>query len=103
MDLAQLTYDAAKSLEGTTFDVDLPDGSSIRMRLDEVLRYELRQGRRARAPKREPFSLYFLGPLEPLLPQAMYTLRSDTVTFKQVFIVPIARNAEATEYEAVFA
>ena len=103
MDLAQLTFEAAKALEGTAFQVELPDGSRVSLRLDEVLLYETRQRRRRTAPKREPFSMYFLGPVKPLLPQAMYTFRSDTVTLQQLFIVPIGQNTEATEYEAVFA
>jgi hypothetical protein len=106
MDLAALTYERAKALEGTAFRVDLADGTEVSMRLDQVLPYETRQRRGARAgnrPRRDPFSLYFLGPLSPILPQAMYTFRGDTLTFEKLFIVPVGQNGEATEYEAVFA
>ena len=104
MDLSALTYETAKQLEGTTFDVELPDGTSVSMTLEEVLRYETRQRRtvRAKAPRREPFSIYFAGPHSPILPQAIYTLRGETVTFDKLFIVPVGQDAEATEYEAVF-
>ena len=104
MDLAALTYESAKTLEGTTFQIDLPDGTVVPVKLEEVLRYETRQRRsvRAKAPSREPFSMYFAGPLRPILAQAIYTLRGETVTFEKLFIVPVGQDDGATEYEAVF-
>lgn len=104
MDLSALTYETAKQLEGTTFNVELPDGTSLPMKLEEVLRYETRQRRpvRGRPPRREPFSMYFAGPPRPILAQAIYTFRGETVTFEKLFIVPIGQDGEATEYEAVF-
>ena len=103
MDLAELTYESAKNLEGTTFQIDLPDGTIVAMKLEEVLRYETRQRRsvRAKAPRREPFSLYFAGPPSPILAQAIYTFRGETVTFDKLFIVPVGQDDDATEYEAV--
>ena len=104
MDLSELTFERAKALEGTSFHIDLPDGTSVPMRLDEVVSYEVRQRRRARGhqAKRDPFSMYFVGPLDPLLPQAMYTFRAEALTLKTMFIVPIGQHAEGTDYEAVF-
>src|SRR5262245_56449791 len=98
MDLAALTYETAKTLEGAAFQIELPDGTVVPMRLDEVLLYETRQRRRSRgpAPRREPFSLYFLGPKQPVLPQATYTLRSTRESFEKLFIVPIGQDGEAT-------
>jgi hypothetical protein len=103
MELNELTFEGAKALEGTLFQVDTPDGASLSMRLDEVLLFET-QKRRRRAPerKREAFSLYFVGPVNPVLPQAMYTFRSEALTLKTMFIVPIGQDAEGTDYEAVF-
>ena len=85
MDLAALTYETAKALEGTAFQVELPDGTAVRMTLDEVLPYETRQRRRprGRTPRRQPFSVYFLGPVTPILPQAMYTFCGETATFEK--------------------
>ena len=104
MDLAALTYETAKALEGTEFQVELPDGTAVPMKLEEVLPYETRQRRRARGktPRRDPFSVYFLGPVSPILPQAMYTFRGETETIERLFIVPIGQDGDATEYEAVF-
>jgi hypothetical protein len=105
MELNELTFERAKALEGTLFQVEAPDGTSLPMRLDEVLPFETPQRRRRAAEparKREPFSLYFVGPVDPVLPQAMYTFRSEALTLKTMFIVPIAQNADGTDYEAVF-
>jgi hypothetical protein len=105
MELASLTFETAKALEGTPFRIELGDGSVVSLTLDEVLAFEARQRRRSRAgsaPRRDPFSLYFVGPVTPILPQAMYTFRGDSVTLERLFIVPVGQDGEATEYEAVF-
>jgi hypothetical protein len=104
MDLSTLTYETAKALEGTAFEIELADGTIISMKLDEVLPYETRERRRPRGhtPRREPFSMYFAGPPTPILPQAMYTFRHETHTIEKLFIVPIGQDGDATEYEAVF-
>jgi hypothetical protein len=104
MELNELTFERAKALEGTLFQVEIPDGTSLPMRLDEVLAFETPQRRRrAPVPKRAAFSLYFVGPLNPMLPQAMYTFRAEALTLESMFIVPIGQDAEGTDYEAVFA
>jgi hypothetical protein len=105
MNLADLTIDIAKTLEGETFEVALRDGRTIPMKLDAALSFERKQRRPTRGapvPKREPFTLLFLGPPDPVLEQAMYAFRGQRVSFENLFIVPIGRDAEAAEYEAVF-
>lgn len=104
MDLGALTFEAAQALAGTTFEVTLPDGRKTTLKLDEALRYErpARRTRGARAPMRDSFALYFLGPPQELLPQGTYTLRGAQASFEQIFLVPVGRDDEATEYEAVF-
>ena len=111
MDLAAFTFDAARAFEGTTFRVELADRTVVPLTLDQVQSYETRPSRRSRTTptartagtvRRAPFSLYFLGPPSPILPQAIYTLRGDATTFEQLFIVPVDHDGEATEYEAVF-
>ena len=47
------------------------------------------------------FSLHWLGPFEPILPQATYELSRDGKAYA-IFIVPIARDDSGTTYEAVF-
>ena len=47
------------------------------------------------------FRLEFVGPAEIVLPQAIYPLSRDGET-REIFIVPIARDAAGTRYEAIF-
>src|SRR5262245_40085393 len=108
MNLRDLTIETAKPLEGTKFQVTLPDGRTTPMTLDEVLPFGRpgHRGARRRAgakPLREPFSLYLVGDPSVLLPQGMYTLRGEVETLENVFLVPIGQDEQATEYEAVFA
>ena len=53
-------------------------------------------------PGREPFSLTFLGPRQPLLPQRMYRLDFGQLGRLEIFIVPVGRDSSGTKYEAVF-
>lgn len=47
------------------------------------------------------FALTFLGPADPVLPQAIYRLsRGDEA--HDIFIVPITQDASGTRYEAIF-
>ena len=52
--------------------------------------------------EREAFALTFLGPVEPLLSQATYRLVHEGLGALDVFIVPVARDAGAASYEAIF-
>jgi hypothetical protein len=59
---------------------------------------------------RQPFSVLFHGPLEPVLPQAIYRLEHDRLGVLELFIVPIGPDepsgpetpSAAMRYEAVF-
>lgn len=103
MDLAALTYDAAKALEGTSFRIELANGAAVSLRLDQVQAYASGERPRSQAGgagRRDPFALQFLGPRSPILPQAIYTLRGDAEL--DLFIVPVGQTSVATQYEAVF-
>lgn len=105
MDLAELTLETVRPLIGTMFEVAGENGAPLTMTLADALPYEVharRSARNASPPRRLPFSLYFLGPPAPILPQAMYTMRNERFTLERVFIVPIGADAGAVEYEAVF-
>lgn len=47
------------------------------------------------------FRLEFVGPPDPVLPQAIYPLTGEAETH-EIFLVPIARDAAGARYEAVF-
>ncbi|MCP5424479.1 MAG: hypothetical protein H6970_05355 [Gammaproteobacteria bacterium] len=55
-----------------------------------------------RGERRSPFSLLFAAPLEPLLPQGIYTLHHPRMGDLALFLVPQAPDAERLYYEAVF-
>ena len=102
MDLGELTIDFLKSFVGTAFEVETDNDGKTTLTLDEVAAFESRQRRQRFKPKRDPFSIYFVGDHSIVLPQGMYTLRSERLTLENIFIVPIGRDEQATEYEAVF-
>jgi hypothetical protein len=70
--------------------------AAIELRLVEV------EARWGKGPKREPFSLIFLGPPEPVLAQRIYRLEHDEMGALELFLVPIGRDAAGARYEAAF-
>ena len=55
------------------------------------------------ANTREPFSLLFHGPPEPVLPQRIYPLEHPELGKLELFLVPIGPDPNGTmQYEAVF-
>jgi hypothetical protein len=104
MDLKDMTLAGAQQLVNTLFQVTIAEGDTVEMKLIDVLPFEMprRPVRGSRQPKRAPFALHFLGPRDPILPQHMYDFRSGGVELTNLFIVPVGRDEEGTEYEAVF-
>jgi hypothetical protein len=51
---------------------------------------------------RNAFSLRFLGPLRPILPQAIYRLENAAMGALEVFLVPLGPHQGGMRYEAVF-
>ena len=56
----------------------------------------------ARASGRQPFALLFLGPLEPVLPQATYRFEHAAFPSLDIFIVPVGPDGNRMRYEAIF-
>jgi hypothetical protein len=52
--------------------------------------------------RREPFSLVFRGPLEPVLPQRTYRFEHGELGSFELFIVPIGPDEAGMQYQAVF-
>lgn len=89
--------------------VELPEASrdaTFELELAEVT--EVAGG--AAGTSRNPFSVLFHGPLEPVLPQGIYRLEHESLGELQLFIVPIGpdepsapdKRPTAMRYEAVF-
>ena len=72
---------------------------TLEVRLTECQRHP---GAAAKSGPREPFSLIFLGPRQPILPQRMYAFDFGELGSLEIFIVPIGSDNLGTKYEAVF-
>jgi len=80
----------------TKFLVTFAD-QNVELELVEVKHYD--QGEE---PSMERFSIYFRGPVEPLLAQQTYSLDHEQLGTLDIFIVPISRDETGLRYEAVF-
>jgi hypothetical protein len=92
--MKNLTLQDFDGRAGTAWEVPLDDGA-VPMTLQEVqpLPGEVREG---------AFRLVFVGPGEPLLPQAIYPFRQGDDAVVHIFIVPVGRTPDGVEYEAIF-
>lgn len=92
--MRNLTADDFSGTIGTPYEVPVPDG---------ILALTLAELQPLPDSGREggSFRLEFLGPMEPILPQAIYPFRNGDEIL-EIFIVPIARDQNGTRYEAIF-
>jgi hypothetical protein len=70
--------------------------------LELLLRRAESTGTSALAGERTGFSLEFLGPPGPLLPQRIYCLEHPRLGRLEIFLVPLGREDRGVRYEAVF-
>lgn len=94
MDLAAVTYETFAGRVGERFTLE---EASIELELEEAT-----LGAAPPDAGRHPFSLVFRGPPDPLLAQRIHRLEHAELGALEIFIVPIARDAGAARYEAVF-
>lgn len=87
--------------KGDDFKMVFADGSTLDLKLSDVTLHTVRE---FPGKTRDPFSLFFDGTPEVQCPQGIYRLRHEaTGWLHDIFLVPIARNADATyRYQAVF-
>jgi hypothetical protein len=95
--LDKLTKDTFEPRKGEAFKLTDEAAGEVELKLASVQG----TGLQGKAP-REQFSLHFHGPREPVLPQQIYHLENAEMGALDLFLVPIARDAEGTIYEAVF-
>ena len=93
--LENVTVDSFEGRVGDRFDLDA-DGETHELTLDECKRLG------SAALEREPFSLVFRGPREPVLPQRTYPLSHEGLGRLEIFLVPIAQDDDGTRYQAIF-
>jgi Domain of unknown function (DUF6916) len=100
-DIDALNHELFSQLLGQSFRVHLPEAP------DSTLHLTMSEVTVASAPgmeesSRQPFSLLFRGPPEPLLVQQVYTLEHEQLGELEIFLVPLGPQQDALLYEAVF-
>lgn len=82
---------------GDKFLLEASASGPLELVLKEVSGYG-----RDRGIKREAYSLVFQGPQSSLLPQGIFSLAHTKMGSLEIFLVPIGRDADGVQYEAVF-
>ncbi|TFI57766.1 hypothetical protein E2493_13130 [Sphingomonas parva] len=78
---------------GEDYSVGAAEGLVLHLDLVQPLPQAVREG--------GGFRLEFVGPTAPVLPQAIYALSRDGEQ-RDIFLVPVARDARGVRYEAIF-
>ncbi|MGZ8285664.1 MAG: DUF6916 family protein [Allosphingosinicella sp.] len=92
--MRELSLDEFRDREGQAFELVLGE-ESVPLTLTKV------QALRPTGREAGAFTLDWRGPAEPVLPQAIYTLRHGDDLF-EMFIVPLGQDRDGSRYEAVF-
>jgi hypothetical protein len=95
---ASLTEQEFAKHVGTKFQLSL-DQQAIELKLSEVKGYPAGPNEHGGM---ERFSVFFEGPSDPRLPQAVYRLTHEQMGDFDIFLVPLAKAGEGFRYEAVF-
>lgn len=95
--LEQLTRDQFVECLDDTFQIALESS-----RLDLTLVRADKLGGDAPSRQRQPFSLIFAGPREPVLPQRTYRFEHARLGVLDIFIVPVGPDERGMRYEAIF-
>lgn len=96
--LESLTRESFLDHVGTTFQVRAGE-RTLDFKLVEVKALATAQGEERR---RQPFSLFFLGPRDVLVHQQTVSFEHAALGRLGIFLVPVGREAEGYRYEAVF-
>lgn len=96
--LTSFTRESFAGHIGATFHVHFDETSELELKLTEA------NSVGGESDHRDPFSVIFVGPLEPVLPQAIYTLMHEDLGTLDLFLVPVGPDRAQTgiQYEAVF-
>ena len=100
-DISEFTLETFAPRVGETFRLQLADAATLELVLADASAPESAAGAEE-AGLRSPFSIVLRGPLQPLLPQQMYSFAHDELGDFDLFIVPVAQDESGTQYEAVF-
>lgn len=95
--LDNLTSDDFEPLLGDEFQVSC-GGIPVALTLSNL---DVMEAQYSPPGARLSFSLTFLGPLKPLLPQGVYTLRNETLGTLDLLMVPLGPIEGEQRYEIV--
>lgn len=95
--IESFTCSTFRPLVGDVFRLEAEGGS-----VDLELREAYEAGPQTAAGRRVPFSIEFLGPPEPVLPQRIYALTHPELDSFDLFLVPLGPDGGRMRYEAVF-
>ena len=98
--LNELTLESFQPHIGSSFWAVFPNGAKVELQLVNA---EKRMVSEAARLNRTAFSLFFAGPRSYFLEQGTYSI--EHVLFaepQQIFLVPVAQDAQTYQYEAVF-
>jgi hypothetical protein len=97
----ELSFAAFDKLRGKTFLVSRDGVPPVELELIELEDLRGRQGKLPDHVRQAPFRMTFRGPLEPLLPQSMYTLETEDSDCVTLFLVPLERGKAHMLYHVV--
>jgi hypothetical protein len=98
--LDQLTFEKAKELEGTSFWIYPEDDHKVELRVLQVAKVMESEAARL---KRNPFSIYMVGPHSYLLKQGAFTTTHEIFAEPfYMFITVVGEEQQGYLYEAVF-
>ena len=93
-DLSMSRFAAVKASD-FTISALMPDGAGggeIIARLQRLTSFDV-------AREFEQYSMLFIGPVQPLLPQGTYLFTHATLGKLSLFMVPVGQDAQGTQYE----
>lgn len=99
LDLQTVTHEDFAACLNQPFKIPDRDKSMLIVQLVEA---EPRGSFDPEMQTRQPFSLLFRGPPEPLLPQGLYRMNHRQLGDLELFLVPIGPDRQGMRYEAVF-
>jgi hypothetical protein len=101
--MRDMTADHFRPHIGSVFRLDAGEGREISLSLTEVRDLGPRPERLVKPGQRtHGFFLRFAGPLEPVLPQQIWTLTHESFGSLGIFLVPLGPHDGRLVYEAVF-
>jgi hypothetical protein len=101
--LQTFTRDTFSGRLGERFRLHLDSGATLDLSLAQFQDLGPKNtAARPEKPARTPFSVVFLGPPDPLLPQRIYRFEHEQLGFFEIFIVPVGRDQAGARYEAIF-